>query len=224
MTAGERKTNRKREFVSIHSRSFAAEFFFITPVLLVLATASALAHDPGLSAADVKLDGNKAVMRLTFARNEIATIAPMDADRDGHVSQPEFDAARGRLESLAKESFSMSAGGPPSLPATVAVSLDDGDAIYFDLEFSPPQGSSLTLRSLLIDKLPRGHRQFLALRDGKGNIQARRMLDAANNSFEFQISQTEPRAFWGFLLLGFAALFLGGYWLIKRAALKKTPQ
>jgi hydrogenase/urease accessory protein HupE len=182
-------------------------------VLIILATASAFAHDPGLSAADVTFDGNKAVARLTFSRADIATIATIDADGDGQVTQPEFDAARIRLESLAKESFALSAGEGAS-PAAVAVSLDDSGAIHFYLEFPPPQGSSLTLRSLLIDKLPRGHRQFLALRDAEGAIQAQRMLDAANDSFELdlaalQISQTRPRAFWGFLPLGIEHILLG---------------
>src|SRR5262245_17346997 len=57
-------------------------------VLALLATASAFAHDPGLSAAEVRLDGNKAVARLTFARDDIEMVAPMDADRDGRVTQP----------------------------------------------------------------------------------------------------------------------------------------
>ena len=75
-------------------------------VLMVLA-ASAFAHDPGLSAAEVKLDGNKAMARLTFACEDIATIAPMNADRDGRITRQEFDAARARLESLARVSFAL---------------------------------------------------------------------------------------------------------------------
>jgi hydrogenase/urease accessory protein HupE len=183
-------------------------------VLMILAAASAFAHDPGLSAVDVRVDGNNAVARLTFARDEIAMIAPMDADRDGGITQPEFDAARSRLESLAKESFALSVDGKGASPAAVAVSLDDSGAIHFDLEFPLPQGSGLTLRSLLIDKLARGHRQFLALRDAKGNIQAQRMLDATNSSFELnlaalQISQLRPRAFWDFFPLGIEHILLG---------------
>jgi hydrogenase/urease accessory protein HupE len=183
-------------------------------VVTVLATDSAFAHDPGLSAAEVKLDGNKAVARLTFSRADIAIIAPVDADRDGQGARQGFEAARSRLESLAKESFAMSVDGKDVSPSAVAVSLDESGAIHFDLEFPPPQGSTVSLRSLLIDKLPRGHRQFLALRDSAGNIRAQRMLDAAGNSFEInlaalQFSQTRPRAFWGFLPLGVEHIWLG---------------
>ncbi|HEX5083473.1 MAG TPA: HupE/UreJ family protein [Blastocatellia bacterium] len=204
-----RRRGREKGFVFIRVHSWLKLF-----LVMILAAVSAFAHDPGLSAAEVKLDGGKAAVRLTFARDEVATIAPMDADRDGQVSGQEFDVARARLESLAKESFVLSAGGHETPPATVAVSIDDSGAIHFDLEFPPPQGSGLTLRSLLIDKLPRGHRQFLAVRDAEGNVQAQRMLDAADDSFEMdltalQISQTRPRPLWGFLPLGIEHILLG---------------
>jgi hydrogenase/urease accessory protein HupE len=181
---------------------------------MILATASAFAHDPGLSAAEVRLDGNRAVARLTFARDDIERVAPMDADRDGRVTQPEFKVVEGRLESLAKESFALSVDGEEASPSTVAVGLDESGAVHFELEFPLPQGSRLNLRSLLIDKLPRGHRQFLALRDAKGNMLVQRTLDAAADSFEINlaelpISQSRPHAFWGFLPLGVEHILLG---------------
>src|SRR5262245_36676677 len=183
-------------------------------VLLTLATAPAFAHDPGLSAARLKFGGDRLAVRLTFARDEIALIAPMDADRDGRITQPEFDAARARLESLAKESFAISVAGEAASPASVAVSLDESGAIHFDLEYPLPQGSNLTLSSRLIDKLRLGHRQFLTLRDERGSALSQRMLDATNNSFEFDlvalhISRERPHAFWGFLLLGVEHILLG---------------
>jgi hydrogenase/urease accessory protein HupE len=183
-------------------------------LLVILATASAFAHDPGLSAAEVRLDGNKAVARLTFARGDIEIVAPMDADRDGRVTQPEFEVVEGRLESLAKESFALSVDGEEASPSAVAVGLDESGAVHFELEFTLPQGAKLSLRSLLIGKLPRGHRQFLALRDVKGDSLGQRTLDASNNSFEcdlaaLSISQTRPHAFWGFILLGVEHILLG---------------
>jgi hydrogenase/urease accessory protein HupE len=183
-------------------------------VLMILATASAFAHDPGLSAADAKLDGNKAMARLTFACADIATIAPMDADRDGRITRPEFDEARVRLESLARESFALTIDGEEASPSMVSVGLDESEAVHFDLEFPLVPGAKLILRSLLIEKLPRGHRQFLTLRDAAGNAQAQRMLDSANDSFELNmaalsISQSASRAFLGFLLLGVEHILLG---------------
>jgi hydrogenase/urease accessory protein HupE len=182
--------------------------------LLILATASAFAHDPGLSAVRLKLDGKKIAVRLTLARADITIIAPMDADRDGRITPSEFEAARARLESLARESFALSLDGSGLPPSAVAVNLDEGDAIHFDLEFPPARGSRLILRSLLIDKLPRGHRQFLSLLDAGDNAQSQRMLDAVNNSYEcdlaaLPIPHARPHAFRGFLLLGVEHILLG---------------
>jgi len=184
-------------------------------VLMILAAGVAFAHDPGLSAADLKFGGKTITARSTFARDEIAMIAPMDADRDGQITQPEFDAARARLESLARESFALSVDGREVSPSTVAVNLGESNAIHFDLEFpAPPQESRLILRSLLIDKLARGHRQFLSLRDAGGNALKQQMLDAANNSFECDLaavsaSQTRPQSFLAFLSLGVEHILLG---------------
>jgi hydrogenase/urease accessory protein HupE len=173
----------------------------VLPLLLVaLAATSAFAHDPGLSAAEVTFGGEKAVARLTFARADIALIAPMDAGITG-------------LESLARDSFSLSIDGHAVSPIKVAASADDSGAVHFDLEYPSLQGARLTLRSLLIAKLPRGHRQFLELRDAGGNAQAQRMLDATDNSFELNLSallsSERPHTFWGFLPLGIEHILLG---------------
>jgi hydrogenase/urease accessory protein HupE len=202
------ETNRANHF------SRFAPVICLLLVLMILATASVFAHDPGLSSARLKLDGNKIAARLTFARAEIAIIVPMDADRDGRITQPEFDAARPRLESLAKESLALSLDGRELAPEAVAVNLDEGDAIHFDLEFPTAQGSRLILRSLLIAKLARGHRQFLSLLDAGENTLSQRMLDAASNSFEcdmaaLPIPHPRPHAFRGFLLLGIEHILLG---------------
>jgi hydrogenase/urease accessory protein HupE len=130
------------------------------------------------------------------------------------VTQPEFEVVEGRLESLAKESFALSVDGEEASPSAVAVGLDESGAVHFELEFTLPQGAKLSLRSLLIGKLPRGHRQFLALRDVKGDSLGQRTLDASNNSFEcdlaaLPISQMRPHAFWGFILLGVEHILLG---------------
>lgn len=164
-------------------------------VVIVLAAATAFAHDPGLSAAELKIDRNKIDVRLTFARDEIAMIAPMGAD----------------LESLAKESFAISVDSKNVAPVAVAVTPGESNAIHFDLQFAAHEAAKLVLRSPLIGKLARGHRQFLSLRDADGNVLEQRMLDAANNSFErgLAASRTHPQSFRAFLLLGVEHILLG---------------
>ncbi|MGH9835726.1 MAG: HupE/UreJ family protein [Blastocatellia bacterium] len=183
-------------------------------VLIILAAASAFAHDPGLSAAELNFDSGQLVAQITFSRAEIAMIAPMDADRDGQITQPEFDAARAQLESLARESFALNVDGNEITATALSVKLGDGDAIHFDLQFPAPQGSKLVVRSSLFDQLARGHRQFLSLRGADGGVFAERMLDATNNSFECDLaaivaSHTRWGRFREFSLLGIEHILLG---------------
>jgi hydrogenase/urease accessory protein HupE len=182
--------------------------------LIILTAPSAFAHDPGLSAADLRVDKDKIAVRLTFARAEIATIAAVGADRDGQIAPSELDAARVGLESLAKESFLIGAGGKDLTPTAVRIRLGDSNAIHFDLEFPTPVASPIALRSMLFDRLARGHRQFLSLRDADGNVLKQQMLNAANNSVECDLaslvsSQPHPQSFWAFLLLGVEHILMG---------------
>jgi len=183
-------------------------------VLIVVAGPAAFAHDPGLSYAELKFDGDKLIAQLTFSRDEIAVIAPMDADHDRQITQPEFDAARARLESLAREIFALSVDGNEIAATALSVRLGENDAIHFDLQSPAPQGSKLVVRSSLFDKLARGHRQFLSLRGADGSVFCERMLDATNNSFECDpaalgASQTRWRRFREFSLLGVEHILLG---------------
>src|SRR5689334_9095309 len=97
-------------FKGIHSACRISRFAPVICLLLalmILAVASAYAHDPGLSAADLTVDEKKITARLTFARAEIAMIAALDANHDGQITQSELDLARTGVESLARESFAL---------------------------------------------------------------------------------------------------------------------
>lgn len=182
--------------------------------LLILAAASAYAHDPGLSAADLKVHEKTITAQLTFARAEIDMIAALDADRDGQITQSELDLARAGVETLARESFALYADGVALTPTMVAVTLGDSNAIHFDLQFAALRASKFVTRSLLLDKLARGHRQFLSVRDASGNVLKQQMLDATNNSVECDLSaiafsQSRPQSFWAFLPLGVEHILLG---------------
>ncbi len=183
-------------------------------VLIIVAGPAAFAHDPGLSYAELKFAGDKLIAQITFSRDEIAVIAPMDADGDGQITQLEFGAARARLESLARESFALNVDGSEIAATELSVRLGESNAILFDLQYFAPQGSKLVIRSSLFDKLARGHRQFLSLRGADGGVFGERMLDATNNSFECDLaallaSQTRWRRFREFSLLGVEHILLG---------------
>jgi hydrogenase/urease accessory protein HupE len=60
---------------------------------------AASAHTMGLSTGEYTAKGASVVVKLAFARSEIATLAPaVDANRDGHVTSAEVAASRALLE------------------------------------------------------------------------------------------------------------------------------
>jgi hydrogenase/urease accessory protein HupE len=180
-------------------------------VYLIVAAAAALAHDPGLSAVDLKPEGATLNVHLAFARADIETRISLDADRDGQVSVAELDAARPALEALGRDAIAPRVDGRPLVPAEIAVRADDSNAIQFDLRFDGAAGARLQLESRLIGQLALGHKQFLTVRGANGEARGARLLDARNNSYELDLAAIaeRPSTFSGFLTLGIEHILIG---------------
>ena len=176
-------------------------------VLVCGATPFARAHDPGLSAAALRLQSNHLAAELTLARGDAERLVPLDADHDGKVSPVEFEAARARLESAARDGFIIEVDGLRVPPDKVHSRLDASDAVQLQLTFTLPDGSALRARSEMIRTLPRGHRQFFSLRDAEKKLLGERIFDANNNSFTTELlasgpAEKRPATAVEFLLLG----------------------
>ena len=79
---------------------------FLLPCLLLLcAVPAALAHDPGLSTATVRLVPGKLEATLTFALRDADELAGLDTNSDGVVSKEEFSASTDRLGKLVAAAF-----------------------------------------------------------------------------------------------------------------------
>ncbi|MDQ6633096.1 MAG: HupE/UreJ family protein, partial [Verrucomicrobiota bacterium] len=83
------------------------------------------------------------------------------------------------------------------------------------LTFSGDAPSHLRVRSLLLESLPAGHRQYLSFEDGKNPAPEERLLSAEENFFEINLAPTAvPKArqsysFSDFLFLGVKHIFTG---------------
>ena len=180
-------------------------------VFLIAATASVFAHDPGLSAVELKFDGSRLNAHLGFARADIESLAPMDANRDGQVSAEELNAIRPQLEAFAREAIEISIDGARLAPGQIAITTDDGNAVLFQIGFDNAAGARLQLRSNVIGKLAFGHKQFLTLRGESNEAKGARLLDATNNVYDLDLTAIaeKPRAFFGFLTLGIEHILIG---------------
>lgn len=133
----------------------------------VLGTSVAWAHDPGLSVATARLAEGTLSIHLTLARSDVEGLVTLDADRDGTITDSEFKAALPQLRRKALEAFAVSCGGQRPAATKATIARDNRDGVHFDLVFTGVAAKQVTIRSGLLDELPRGHRQFLSLRDEK---------------------------------------------------------
>ncbi|MGH7525891.1 MAG: HupE/UreJ family protein, partial [Gemmatimonadales bacterium] len=187
----------------------------LLPLVLWLGSVGlVLAHDPGLSAADLRLQPDRLIADLSFARADIERLVPIDTDGNQLVAPDELAAARPRLEGLAREALEISFDGRGVAPTGVAVSLDTSSAVHFHLSFPGTVGRRLGLRSALLPGLPRGHRQYLSLRNAEGGLVAERMLDASTGRLEITTGGSTapgaaPPSFRQFLSLGVHHILTG---------------
>ena len=140
---------------------------------------AAFAHDPGLSAAVLKLNGERVEVHLTYARADIELLVPLDTDRDGIVTASEFTQAKPQLESLAAETIFISANDHAVPVSFNVVELDDSNGVHFRFSFIRPKDASFVLQSNLIERLPRGHRQYVELIGGETVIGSKMLMAGA---------------------------------------------
>lgn len=181
--------------------------------VLVFAVTSAFAHDPGLSAAVLKLGGNRVEAQLTYARADIESLLPLDTNRDGNISEEEFAQARPQLQSLAGEAISVSAAGKP-VPFDVGdIKLDDSNGVHFQFSFAKSEAETFTLQSNLIERLPRGHRQYLELIGGEKLVGSKMLIAGATRYEPSAAALTEAakagQSFKEFFVLGLEHIAFG---------------
>ncbi|MCI0661415.1 MAG: HupE/UreJ family protein, partial [Acidobacteria bacterium] len=186
-------------------------FIWVFMVVVVLST---FAHDPGLSSVELKLGAEQSLVKLTFAREEIAGIVPIDTNQDSQITQTEFDSARAQLEQLARQAIVINLDGSDLQPTKVSASLGDSNALHIDLLYSALTEGQIMISAPLIGKLARGHRQFLTLHDQSGRKLSEKLLDANNNQFESRMDSLFspvdwPTTFGQFFWLGVEHILLG---------------
>ena len=204
--------------------------------------ASSFAHDPGLSSIRVTATpaGLEAVLTIHFFDLE-AVDPDLDANHDGELEPAEFAQAHGKLVQMARQACVVTADGNAPLVclASPQVTLVANNNLQMYLSFPPvPRGSKLTVASLLIPRLPHGHRQFLEITDANGKLLGEGFLTATDDRLSIDLPSVPtgvpPAARMGqvrfgeffflgvnHLLTGYDhLLFLGGLLIVCRSLLK----
>ncbi|HWD18596.1 MAG TPA: HupE/UreJ family protein [Verrucomicrobiae bacterium] len=136
--------------------------------LLLLAAASAHAHDPGLSSAKLKIASGHVDATLTFAPADIEAITSAD------VSPP------ASLRAIAAQSLEIWMNGQAVSPTETSVRVLPNKDVEFELVFPTTAAAPLKARSTLLDRLPFGHRQYFVVTDAAGAVLAEKLLRGAD--------------------------------------------
>ena len=156
-------------------------------ILTLLCVSNALAHDPGLSAAEVRIFTDRIVAEVSFSPVDLQGIQGLESN----LLAIEDD--QGKLEVRA-----------------VSIKSSDQRSVHYVMEFSNPRGTRLWIRAPPLSRLPRGHKQFCSVYDRENRVIAERMLTADATELELDLHRSiESKSIVGFLVLGIEHILTG---------------
>ncbi len=164
-------------------------------LLLASSVLPALAHDPGLSSATVRLFPDKLEANLTFALRDADELASLDRDRDGFVSEEEFTAAEERLGQIVADAFEVRFDDQPARATEIrcAFDADNNNADVF-LVVPGQLFSRLVIQPRMIARFRLDHRQYFLLLNPSGVLMAERLLSAHADTVTIEVEAPPPAA------------------------------
>jgi hydrogenase/urease accessory protein HupE len=159
----------------------------VTIAVAFCASTIVLAHDPGLSALDVQVDGHQTAAVLSLSAADAALIGGAEGT--------------GRL---ALDSIVLLADGRPVAGSVEQIWSDENRGVHARLLYEPSTTTRLTVRSSIPVKFPPGHREFLSIRSQDGRVISQRMLDARFTEVTTSVAASSPNT--GVTAVRFVAL------------------
>jgi hydrogenase/urease accessory protein HupE len=155
-------------------------------MLLLAGARPALAHDPGLSTAQLHILPGHLKAELTLAQADVAVLTPLDNNADGQISPTEWVDAQTSLNHLASEAWKVDASGHVMLQSSASARHDASNNVHFIATFPVLQPGAVTCRSDLVARLPRGHRQFVTVLDATGRVVSETLLSAGKATINLE--------------------------------------
>ena len=158
--------------------------------LVVLFTGTVLAHDPGLSAAEVRVFPDRIVAEVSFAPADLEGLS--NSDIAEHLLELKLDQQVLKLRAARLETR-------------------DENSVHFILEFPNSRAAELHVSAISLAHLPRGHKQFLSVRDVDRKPLVERMLSTESNDLTIPLNTTSSNSesFLRFLVLGIEHILTG---------------
>ena len=172
-----------------------ASRLFVGVAFVLAGTVRLLAHDPGLSLLDVRIEPRQIAVVLSLAGGDAALVGN-----------------RGAFSKLTQDALQLSLDGRPISPSETTIWSDESGGLHGRLRYDRTVGSRLVVRSTVASHLARGHRELLSIRAPDGAVLVERMLDAGSDEVATDISAVGGAASSSavrFLLLGIEHILTG---------------
>ncbi len=168
------------------------------------------AHAPGLSSADLVLTEKGVDATITFALQDIEAFAPMDSDGDAEISSSELDDAKPKIAALIAKELQLTLNETIVKPVNLGtVSFDNQNNACAEFHYEPA-ATHLQMTTLLLNKLPEGHKQFVTIKDITGKNLSEKMLTQQDNVIELNLADGESSSmFKDFFVLGVEHILTG---------------
>jgi hydrogenase/urease accessory protein HupE len=156
--------------------------------ILTILSSTASAHDPGLSAAEVRVFADRVVAEVSFSPVDWEKVQQLDSNLLAIASN------KGTLE---LRSFNRASS--------------DANSVHFVLEFSNPHAAELRIIAPTLANLPRGHKQFVSVYDQENKLLAERMLSGESRDVTIALQGVSANgsSVWRFLVLGIEHILTG---------------
>jgi hydrogenase/urease accessory protein HupE len=157
-------------------------------ILVLLLNGSAQAHDPGLSAVEVRILADRIVAEVSFAPADLETV---------QQSASTFLTIHSNDRMLELQSITRRSA--------------DQNSVHFLLEFSASDANDLRIGAPVLANLPRGHKQFCSVFDRNNRLLAERMLtaEAQDLTVDLQSTVANDKSLLGFVFLGIEHILTG---------------
>jgi hypothetical protein len=186
----------------------------ITVIFLLSYAQFSIAHDPGLSSADLTIKAQGIDAKITFSLQDIEAFVPMDSDQDAEVTNAEREAVKPKIAEWVLQGVQLMVDGQTVQPGAAAiVNFDEKNNAFIEFNYSQTPAQQLQLQANFLNKLPTTHKQFLTIKNVTGHGLGEKMLSQQDNSFTLLLADngethTAP-TFTGFLELGIEHIVTG---------------
>lgn len=169
------------------------------------------AHDPGLSTAELHIDGDLVSAHFVFARTDIELLFTPYRDQEKSLDDEQLGRDMGRLVTTAR-GILFHADGKTITGSLRSLELDSSDAVHVYLDFPLPSAREYVVSVPLLNLLARGHRQYLTVRDRQGTFRKEVLLSRSTMDFTFTaqtVAGGSGHAFFLFLKEGVHHIWVG---------------